>query len=197
MNTIVFVMTYRILVRFLFMMGLLLTFGCSHEKQNTRLISVFFDPSYALSIENYHFLATLNGKVLLDSMIANTHINSSLLIGCTNIDTTQKNVLKLSVQHLSKEINLNEYHTKCIEVFSHYDDKTRIRKKFYAYEAYLIRHTSVSPDYKKYIDSVKATGTLKSYDSLSVSIQTDKCWCNPKADHHENKGVVPGMISIN
>jgi hypothetical protein len=178
----------------LYIIAVLVLLNCQCKQEHIKLVSIFFDPSTTAFTEKYRFKASLNNVVILDSVVANTHVAGSLLIHCVTVDTIQSNSLKLTVQQLTREINLNDYHTKCVEVFSHFDDRTRIRNKFHTYEVYAMKHTGVLPDYKLFIDSVKATGTLSKYDSLAVSIQTDKCWCDPKADHHENKGVVPGVI---
>lgn len=183
-------------LKHIFLAVYILICGCNYETKNTRLVSIFFDPSTTYFNDKYHFTAQLNGKVVIDSIISNTHVAGSLIVHCLRKDTNQKNIFKLTVQNKSKELNLNNYHSKCIELFSHYDDRTKIRNQFDAYQELSIKTTGTIPDYKKYIDSVKSTGTLSHYDSLAVSIQTDKCWCDPKADHHENKGFVPGIIYL-
>jgi len=156
-------------------------YGCSKRPENningTRIITVFFDPSYSSLIEKYPVKATLNGVKLLDTLIVNTHKNSSLKLTCFPVDTGKENILLLTVLNKTIKTKLNKYKTPCVSAFYRYDDHVRLDSMFQKYTASSIKSTGKIPDYKEYADKLKAQYRHDRYDSIYMDIQK-RCLCD-------------------
>jgi hypothetical protein len=162
----------------------LIVYGCKHNYANntsingTRNLTIFFDPSHDAQVEKYPLKGTLDGVKILDTIVTNTHINSSLSLGCIPIDTGSKNIFELTILGKSTKIHLNNYHHICINVFSYYDNRTIIREMFQEYTTNSIKTSGVIPDYKTYLAGLMAAHPGNKYDSICVYIDTKRCLCD-------------------
>lgn len=161
------------------------------ERGPQRQLAIFFDPSHSINIEKYPIKVYLNNSLIVDTLMVNTHVNSSLLFYCGRLDTTRQNKLTVQVFNKSKAFDLNSYHVRCIDIFSYYDNFKALRDEYWKAEQ---NGHAPNSSFKAFLDSIKSKGERAKYDSLKISVQTDKCWCDSTADHDENKTTVPGII---
>jgi len=156
---------------------LLLLLGCNRSLKTSKSVAIFINPANAIGVKNIHAIVYLNDKKLIDKNINNNQISKDRYIGCVEIDDQRANRLLLKVNYKQIQIPLNTK-SQCINVFSYYDNLTKIQDGYRQLEVDAISKKNKVPNFKEYYQKYENTEKNGSLDSLTYIIQLNQCYCD-------------------
>ncbi|MES3016163.1 MAG: hypothetical protein V4721_00225 [Bacteroidota bacterium] len=139
-------------------------------------VSLFFDPSAAFDLEQSHVVAIIAGEVILDTVVVNTRVNSSLLMKCLDIDVIKNKSIDLTINNQRAIVQLDSKRTDCLAIFTSYDDHTKIQQEYHKIKTERAKNGQTI-EMKLVMDSIKQR-LGSEYGSIIIDVQKDRCFCN-------------------
>lgn len=162
-------------MRTLLLFSIVLLSSCNQETKKMVSVALFFDPSAAFDFEQSHVIAALGDEIILDTIVVNTRVNSSLLMMCIDIDVIKNKSMSLEINNQHSVVKLDGKSTNCLAVFSSYDDHNKIQQEYAKIEMERARQ-GLTTDFKTSMDSIKQS-LGSEYGSIIIDVQKDKCLC--------------------
>ena len=153
--------------------------SCKNKEVNCdRSVAVFFNPS-SLVVTNYHFIASTNKQIIIDTTLKSTSIDQSVLMKC--FDPNKSNDLTVIINGKKRVIKLDSILriNGPTSVFTRCNNRIKLDSLFQSYTKKSIKTTGKIPVYKEFVDSLTAHNSATSkFDSLMIYVKKDKCWCD-------------------
>ncbi len=132
----------------------------------------YFNPSSAFDLEKIHVKVKINDKIILDTVVDNCHIDSSVFLGEFVYRVTDRIVFEINGKATSLG-QAQKIKVRCASVFIRYDDHSLILEEVNKIEDKRA-YKGLPSRFKQLFDSVKASSGIK-YHQLTLSIHEE---CN-------------------
>lgn len=148
----------------------ILYIGCKPEDPQ---INVYFDPSSAFSFEKIPLVLKVDDRIVLDTVVENSHVNNSLLMMSFKKSRNDRALFAEVNGKTELVIKLNAVTTKCTDVFLGYDDHLLIFEEAKKIETEKeVRHIPVG--FKQLFDSIIASSGTK-YHQVTFHVKEGDC----------------------
>jgi hypothetical protein len=159
-----------------FCLLILISISCRKKAYYNREVSIHFYPYSRFPISKYHFKAVYNHQILIDTLLPRVIVSEyNGYLKKLLIDTTQKNILTVQIQHKTVTLDLNTYKGKCIEIYFDYDNHSSLYNLAHTYEMQVVRHPI---DFHRSIDSLRTINATDKFDSVAVEVNQQRQLCH-------------------
>lgn len=160
----------------IFVSTLILIYCLSCGKSEKVKVALFFNPSHAFYLEEQCFSVKVDGEIIVDTILATTRVDRSLLIKCFEISGATAHYFEIKINNKDTVFSINE-DPGCISVFTAYDDHTKAMGMTYDLG---FKRDVLGKEFKDQLllDKLINGETGSEFDSLSANVRKDTCWCD-------------------